>query len=217
MELVVNSTYTHNQGRFCMKNKVLHIILLTFAAFIIGSSAVDIGYFLSFPDIFYKLAQIFALAAFCALMYQFIVSSKFKFMDKTFGKGTLIKAHQKYGIAALALAVAHVVSLFTYEMIYQIEFYPDPYRLLGVIGLILLVITGGLAIFRKSMDYKIWKKTHLLMYPVFPLVLLHSYFLGSDVISKFYLQIIWWIFGGIFLIIVIRNIVFYVTKNRGKS
>lgn len=197
-----------------MRIKVLHIILLALAAFIIGSSAVDIGYFLGFPDILYKLAQIFALAAFCALMYQFILSSRFAFMDKTFGRGKLIKAHQKYGTAALGLALAHVASLVTYEIIYEIPFYPDPFRLLGVIGLILLVAAGGLAIFRKSLKYKFWKKTHLLMYPLFPLVILHSYFLGSDIQSKFYLQIIWWIFGGLFLIIVTRNIVHGLSKKK---
>ncbi|MFW6362387.1 MAG: ferric reductase-like transmembrane domain-containing protein, partial [Spirochaeta sp.] len=133
------------------------------------------------PD---QIMQIHGLWAVVLLMFQFILTSRVRFLDRWIGLDRLIHAHRFIGIAAIAAALVHTLmySIPAALQDYLIPELPDDWAIAaGMLSLTLLLLLGiTAAAYRKlHLKYDTWRRIHQTAYIILPLVLLHAYFGGT--------------------------------------
>lgn len=171
----------------------------------------------------YLLVRLFALYGIILLFVQTILGSNMRYFIEVFGGG-IYRYHMTQGVIAYLIILLHPF-FFTFFNIQTSGINSAVSAILpnfgsrmqnlilfGEIGLLFLtigVITGILGQHQLIISY--WRKLHILNYFVFPLILVHSFFIGQDVRSSIFV-FLYPIFILIYLIIVFKKLLF---RNQG--
>ena len=136
---------------------------------------------LPWPAYLYEAGRLCAITGFVLLVFQYVLSSKIKWIERGIGLDRLFGIHKICGGIALALITAHPVLILLSE---RLQGYAAPIgflKILGILTLALVWVTAGVALLygRIPMSYELWKGTHRVGYVVLPLAFTHSFFMGS--------------------------------------
>lgn len=160
---------------------------------------------------FYDLGRYFGTIGICLLVFQILLSSRLKILDRLFGYPKILKLHKYSGVTALALLSLHPL------LVSRGQLTIEKYRIIGAAALTLLYVIVITAIYTEKLkiSYEVWKKIHLLSFVAIALGFIHSFYLGSDI----YLQIppIYQIWLGalvLFILLIFYKYVFKYFKNK---
>ncbi len=159
----------------------------------------------------YDLGRLLALTGFMLIFFQYVLSSRIKFIERTMGLDKIMNLHRILGIVGLVLIVIHPPAHFVGNLLQGADqqiFHP--LKIVGLVALSSLLLMAGIAILYKfvNIKYETWKNIHRLIYIVFPIAFFHSLRLGSDT-QRLSLKIFWWILLGLYLIILVYKIVMW--------
>ncbi len=137
-----------------------------------------------FPAILaaYYPARAFALIGFALMFYQFVIGARLPIVEKVIDKrANLLKSHRTLGKWGGVLMLLHGVLLLIYDLYEAGQILFNFGKLLGVIGLFLILAAVIAAWWFKPLQFKYdtWKKIHLLAYIVFPIIFVHAFLLGG--------------------------------------
>ncbi len=161
--------------------------------------ATDIGPHLS------KTGRILALVGFVLILFQYVLSSRIRPIERRHGLDKMFSIHRKVGVVGLILVLLHPILLFVSN---SLEGYSLLLKSIGTLTLFLLLIAAGAAILyaKLRLKYETWKNIHRASYVIFPLAFVHSLFLGSDLYGWSPLKILWLVLACIYLIVIIYRI-----------
>ncbi len=139
------------------------------------------------------------LCAFTLVWFQLMIGSSMDLLRKVFPRIEVY--HRTEGVFVLLFALTHPLLLLigvgsvAYFQRSYIAPQLAPYIWLGYFQLLLICLTAGTALLRKTpLVKKYWRAIHYFNYLVFVSVWIHSWFLGSDVRSTS-LQYLWVFFA----------------------
>jgi predicted ferric reductase len=162
---------------------------------------------LPWPVYIYDAARLFALTGFVLLVFQYVLSSRIKWIEKGIGLDRLFGIHRVCGGLILALITAHPLLILLSE---RLQGYAAPIGFLKVLGLIALVlvwVTAGAALLygRIPMAYERWKGIHRVGYLILPLAFTHSFLMGST-LYRGPMKGFWVILALIYVAVVVNKI-----------
>jgi len=168
---------------------------------------------LPWKNYFYDAGRILGILGFVFMTYQFIISSRIRFIERGIGLDKFFGIHRLFGKVGFIFILCHPALLY-------ISGYSGALfsllKLLGIVAFLLISIAALLAIFyvKLGIKYEIWKNFHFLNYVVFPLSFIHSFRLGSD-LHNWYLRFVWLFMAFIFVAIILHKLwkVIYVRKH----
>jgi predicted ferric reductase len=136
---------------------------------------------LPWPAYLYEAGRLCAITGFVLLVFQYVLSSKIKWIERGIGLDRLFGIHRVCGGIALALITAHPVLILLSE---RLQGYATPIgflKILGIIAMTLVWATAGVALLygRIPMCYDLWKRIHRVGYVILPLAFTHSFLMGS--------------------------------------
>lgn len=152
----------------------------------------------------YDISRVLALFGFVLVCFQYIWTSKIKWIEKGVGRANLIKTHRKLGIAGLICIIIHPVLLVLSERLMGYSTPMSLFKSIGIIALLIMLAASGAALFNNKfhLKYKTWKNIHRANYAILPLGFIHSFFIGSDLLNPV-LKVLWLILAVIYLFIAI--------------
>ncbi len=154
----------------------------------------------------HSTGRLFALSGFVFILFQFVLSSRIKLIERGIGLDRLFTIHRTCGKTGLLLILIHPVLLFTGSRLQNNDFhFFTPLRIIGEVTLFLLCLAAGAALIYKylNLKYGIWKNVHKIMYIVLPLAFVHSFFIDSDVRAIAVLKVFWSLLLCIFVIVLL--------------
>ncbi|MBC8233338.1 ferric reductase-like transmembrane domain-containing protein [bacterium] len=129
-----------------------------------------------------ELSRNFALLAFSILAMQFVVSARFKWLERPFGLDVIFRFHKAMGVFSATLLILHPILLAAGKSWY-ILLNTTWYILMAEVGLLILLILVFISIFRLAirLEYEKWRFLHNIMASLILLIgFLHSWNVGSD-------------------------------------
>lgn len=169
-------------------------------------------------DLLFLLHRILGLYAFSIIFIQIILGSGRSLLGKIFSPSLVLKTHMNTGKLALLLVLLHPTLLYlTFftkgDLSYVTAFMQGEsllYFAMGVTALILILISGFVAIYRLSIGPK-WVYIHRINYLIFWLIFIHSFKLGVDV-QNTPSQMIYLLYGTVVGALTIRKIFLWVQR-----
>lgn len=148
----------------------------------------------------HEVGKLLGLVGFVLLLFQYVLSSKIKWIEHGIGLDVLFRVHKKVGLIALILITAHPILFFISEKLQGYETPMSVLKVLGVITLLLLLGAAGAALLYGllSLKYETWKGIHKIAYAIFVLAFIHSFFIGSD-LQRWPMRIVWVILAILFI------------------
>jgi len=145
----------------------------------------------------YDAGRLLALLAFVLIFFQFVLSSKIRWLDRGLGTGALFKLHKRWGVIAFVLILSHPVLLLLSERLQGYASAMSPVKVLGAITLVVLCVAVLAALLSRKLHlkYQTWKRVHKAAYVVFPLGLVHSLLIGTT-LQKGPARVLWLILGA---------------------
>jgi predicted ferric reductase/mono/diheme cytochrome c family protein len=140
--------------------------------------------------ILYGTVRFLALVGFELVLFQYVLSSRIKWIEKKIGLDKLFRIHRMCGIIGVTFIIVHPIFLITFGKIQSYEILQSTSRLaavsIGVLTLSILCVTGGVALLhrRLNLKYETWKGIHKANYIVLPLGFMHSLIMGSDLANE---------------------------------
>ncbi len=130
----------------------------------------------------YSGGRVLALVGFVMVFYQFVLSSKIRWLERGIGLDRMFAIHRVTGALALILLVVHPAFLLASELVAGLVPAITPAKIGGAVTLTLVLAVAGAALLyrRLKWSYETWKRIHLASYLVLPAGLLHSLLFGSD-------------------------------------
>ncbi|MFC1532961.1 ferric reductase-like transmembrane domain-containing protein [Thermodesulfobacteriota bacterium] len=187
-----------------MKRLTLFAIMIVFVAvpIVFWSRTLTPG--ISFAIYLNGVSRLFALIGFVLLIFQYLLSSKIKWLERGMGPGRLFGIHRKCGFGSIILILLHPICLLASEKLMGYSSPLGPLKIIGVFTLFVLLIASGAAIFNNRLHLKreTWKNIHKANYAIFPLGFAHSFFLGSDLLN-WPLRIFWLLMGFIYMAVLL--------------
>jgi predicted ferric reductase len=186
-------------------------LLLMVMAFCVGLATVFWARMLAgglpWPVYLYDSGRLLALLAFILVTFQYVLSSRIKWIEKGIGLDKLFAIHKRSGGVILVIATAHPLMLLLSE---RLQGYATPWgflKILGLITLLLIWVAAGVALLRNKirLEYKTWKKVHQLGYAILPLAFWHSFFIGST-LQQDSMRAFWGVLAIIYLAIIANKI-----------
>ena len=137
------------------------------------------------------LGKTMAIMAASLVLFQFVLSSRLKPLDRIFSLNRLFKGHKGLALVIVCLAAAHPLLLFTtpeYDILPLAPLGPWLEKKWAVIpgALVLATVLGGAAagFFREriGLPFQLWRRMHGLgMFSATALLFIHVYFIGHDI------------------------------------
>jgi predicted ferric reductase len=148
----------------------------------------------------YQIGKIAGVVGISLLVVQIILSSRFKFIEKGVGQNNLIIFHKYVAITALTLLLLHPILLFfglktsgltlgEYLRSWGV------FQYLGLFAVLSIIVTVVFALYsdKFKIKYEVWRMLHKLTFLIILLGLIHSFFMGTDIITRGLIYH-WWIF-----------------------
>lgn len=151
---------------------------------------------------FYSGGKLLALAGFLLLLYQYILSSRIKWLERGIGLDRLFRIHKTCGISGFILVFLHPIALYIFDALQGTGFILYPLKTVGIVTLIILVITVAAVIIARKLKYEVWKNIHRANYVLLPLAFIHSFFLGSSVQLQ-PLRTYWIVLGALYVYVLV--------------
>jgi predicted ferric reductase len=153
----------------------------------------------------YVIGRYLALIEFVLILFQYVLSSKIKLIEKNFGLDKLFSVHRKLGVLGLTLIFFHPILIYAST---KLQGYNTLLKVIGVCALLTLIIGAGAAILyaKLHLKYETWKNIHRVNYIILPLAFMHSFFIGSDLHRWSILKFLWLILAVIYVIILIYKV-----------
>jgi predicted ferric reductase len=158
----------------------------------------------------HEAGKLLGLVGFVLLLFQYVLSSKIKWIERGIGLDVLFRVHRKVGLIALVFIIAHPILLFISEKLQGYEAPMSILKVLGLVTLLLLLLAAGAALLYGvlPLKYETWKGVHKIAYVIFVLAFIHSFFIGSD-LQRWPMRIVW-----LFLAILFAGILAYKLRQR---
>ncbi len=143
--------------------------------------------------------RLLALLGFILLFFQYVLSSRIKWIERGIGLDKLLNLHRPFGIAGYVLLVLHPTSLLLADIVDGNALSFDAQKILGAANLTALTAAVGAALLYRvlSLRYEAWKAVHWANYVVLPIALLHGLRGGADLQSGV-LRGFWFGLGGLY-------------------
>ncbi len=150
---------------------VLLILVLVFWSTSIDFSRISI-HFLN------DLGILFAALGLLLLFFQFVFSSRIRFIEYGFGLDKMMRWHRLFGRIGLALILLHAIFIVYYRLSLFGDTFFTVFILVGIIALVGFMVTGALAsqYRRIGLAYETWRNIHLINYLLFPVALVHVFY-----------------------------------------
>jgi predicted ferric reductase len=163
----------------------------------------------------YSTGQLLALVGFTLLLYQYILSSRIKGLERGIGRGKLVKLHRNLGVVGLVVIVFHPVFIFLPDLLEGYGVYLGPLQTIGVIALGILIVGSLSALLGRALKwkYRVWINLHRINYVVLPAAFLHSILLGSSVRGQ-PLRIYWIFLGVVYLYVLVSRLFRRISSRR---
>jgi predicted ferric reductase len=147
----------------------------------------------------FSAGRLLALVGFVLILFQYVLSSRIKWIERGIGLDRLFIIHRLSGVIGLAMVLVHPPLLSAPAIIQGYGYALSPPKLVGALALILICAVAGAALLYRRLRwrYETWKAVHKASYAVLPLALAHSLVLGSD-LSRGPLRTFWFVLGGIY-------------------
>lgn len=184
--------------------------LLPLSAWLVSSWR-EFGEPLGWPFfVLYVPARALALVGFVLMFYQFILASRIGFVETILPRAKQLKTHRTLGKIGGVMMLTHGLFMLAFDWISLGAIAWTFGKLLGVIGLFLIVNAVIAAWFIRPLQLKqpTWRRIHRAAYVAFPLIFLHGIFIGSTVSGYLAVRILFAVFFGIYLILLVRRIFF---------
>ncbi len=148
----------------------------------------------------HEMGKLLGLVGFVLLLFQYVLSSKIKWIEQGIGLDVLFGVHRKIGIIALILIIAHPILFFISEKLQGYQTPMSVLKVLGLVTLLLLLLAAGAALLYGvlPLKYETWKGVHKIAYVIFVLAFIHSFFIGSN-LQRWPMRIAWIILAMIFI------------------
>src|SRR3989344_2471432 len=185
----------------------LWILLGLYLLFILTAAVVTV---LSSPGVFkfdalYKFGQIFGVVSLSLLVVQQVLSARIPLIEKNIGHDRLMRFHHLNANFILLFVLAHPLSLFFRPLfsgrikIFGLVKSFGLGQWLGALAILLIILIIITAVFSKRLGlrYDQWRKVHLVAYVVLILGFVHSYMIGSDILTRQHLYYWWWFLAAV--------------------
>jgi predicted ferric reductase len=148
----------------------------------------------------HEMGKLLGLIGFVLLLFQYVLSSKIKWVERGIGLDVLFRMHSKVGLIAVIFITAHPALFFISEKLQGYEAPMSILKVLGVITLLLLLLAACAALLYGVLPvkYETWKGIHRIAYAIFALAFIHSFFIGSD-LQRWPMRILWLILAILFI------------------
>jgi predicted ferric reductase len=157
---------------------------------------------LPFAEYLYDTGRILALVGFVFAFFQFVLSSKIKWIERDIGLDKLFNIHRTAGLIALTLLLIHPVFLSLSDIAYGDIPSVNLSKLVGFMSLLLFILVVGAAVLysKLNLGYETWKTIHWASYVALPIGFVHSLVWGSDLVSP-PLRVFWFVMAGSYVAI----------------
>ncbi len=127
-------------------------------------------------------ARLFALVGFVLMFFQFVLGMRLPAFEKVFSRAVNLKRHRALGKAGFILILLHGLMFLLYDYLVTGGLLFDPYRVVGMIALAVLIpaVIAAWHFKRLKLSRSTWRTLHLLAYVVFPLGFVHGRTLGVE-------------------------------------
>jgi predicted ferric reductase len=172
---------------------IITIILLTLIPIIIWSLIIPISFrFINLDIATTSLGQILGLLGIVLFSINLILASRPKFLDRYFwGLNKVYDYHHGIGAIAFSMILFHPLFLVFKYVRFSLKeatyFFISPDFIFGKIALILMIVLIVLTFYIR-IKYNHWKISHKFMTIVFGFVLLHTFYISSDVSRNDFLR-----------------------------
>jgi DMSO/TMAO reductase YedYZ heme-binding membrane subunit len=136
------------------------------------------------------IIRLAGLVGFTLMSFQFILSARLPFIERTFGQDKLMVAHRTAGISSLIVLFAHgplyLIDRISLEGGLFLQLPQELPIVSGSLGFTLLLFLGIGAAFRAALriPYDLWKTMHKLTYFLYPMLFIHAMLLGGTIRSS---------------------------------
>jgi predicted ferric reductase len=159
--------------------------------------------------------RLLALLGFILLFYQYVLSSRIKWIERGIGLDNLLALHRPLGIAGYVLLMLHPTALLVADIVDGSKLSLDVQKAIGAVNLTALTAAVGAALLYRvlSLRYETWKAVHWTNYVVLPLALLHGLRGGTDLESGV-LRGFWFGLGGLYVAVLAGKLWTFVQVRR---
>lgn len=167
---------------FVMKKRFPILVMLILAGLAVGHWARNLPAGMPWPAYLYEAGRVLALIGFILVSFQYAWVSGVGWIGRGIGPAKLLAVHRRCGVIALVCILLHPSLIVLSERLQGYAGPLGPFRGLGILTALILIVTGGAALFnlKLGLPYKTWKKIHRGGYLILPLAFTHSFVLGSS-------------------------------------
>ncbi len=171
------------------------------------------------PDKLLAWGRLTGLLAVCAILFQFALIGRVRWVEQAFGMDRLTRLDHIVGFAMILLLVAHpILVTFGHAMQAETGYWAQSFDfcktweglLSAYVGLALLFAASvaSVLVLVKRMPYGRWYATHLVLYAAFGLTVLHQVEVGSDLTAHAGFRAYWYaLYAGALAFLVLYRFV----------
>jgi len=162
---------------------------------------------LPLPVYIYDLGRLAALLGFVLLTLQYVLSTRWRIIERGIGLDRLLAVHRILGVVVIALFLAHPILFFLSETLQGYSTPLSPAKVIGIIALLGLLFAGLTALLSNKIrwKYETWKAFHMAAFFVFPVGFVHAFLIGSD-LKQSMVRLLWVILAVVYSVIVLVRI-----------
>jgi len=149
------------------------------------------------------IGRLLALVGFILILFQVVLSSRLKWIERNLGQDKLLGTHKTAGVIGFTFMLSHPVLHATSDLLAQGYVTLKWPMIFGLIAVLMALVTVGSAILfgRLSLKYETWKQIHWFNFIVVPVIFTHSLLLGTELGSQPPLRIFWYVLGILYLVL----------------
>jgi predicted ferric reductase len=149
------------------------------------------------------IGRLLALVGFILVLFQVVLSSKLKWLERGLGLDKMLGIHKTAGVVGFAFMLSHPVLHASSDILAQGYVTLKWPMILGLVTVLLALVTVGSALLygKLHLKYGTWKQMHWFNFIIVPVIFGHSLLLGTDLGAQPPLRIFWYFLGGLYLLL----------------
>ena len=150
-----------------------------------------LSYPLELSDLFNALGRAVGLIAFFIFTFQYVWTAKIKLFESIRSYDGRVAAHRSLGFLGVSLLIFHPIFVLVAFGLIGIPLIITLPMALGFIAFVLLIFIAASTFLSRiwGVRYRVWKRIHLLTFPVLTIAFFHSIRLGSDMYGP--VRVLW--------------------------